>query len=145
MAYSGVIHITLGGKEQRLWFNNFANDELRRYFATDGEVITDTDLIKRIGEKWKENHLLFLKNLVYAGILGDSFVTDDKVRVSKKQVGEWIATASPEEIYGVWRVFLEAQGHYLSSDAPKEGEEGKEQEEPKEETEDEKKSPESTN
>lgn len=141
MTYSGVIHITLGGQEQRLWFNNFANDELRRYFATDGEVITDIDLIKRIGEKWKENHLLFLKNLVYAGILGDSFVKDDKVRVSKKQVGEWIATASPEEIYGVWRVFLEAQGHFLSSDVPKEGEE----QEPKEESEEEKKSPESTN
>lgn len=142
MAYSGIVYITLGGEKQRLWFNNFANDELRRYFAKEGEVITDIDLIKRIGEKWKENHLLFLKNMVYAGILGDSFVTDDKVRVTKEQVGEWIATASPEEIYSVWRVFLEAQGQTITSDTPKEGEE---KEEPKEESEDEKKSPGSTN
>lgn len=141
MAYSGIVYITLGGEKQRLWFNNFANDELRRYFAKEDEVITDTDLIKRIAEKWKENHLLFLKNMVYAGILGDSFVTDDKVRVTKEQVGEWIATASPEEIYGVWRVFLEAQGQFITPDASKEGEE---ESTPKEESEDEKKSPEST-
>lgn len=141
MAYSGIVYITLGGEKQRLWFNNFANDELRRYFAKEDEVITDTDLINRIAEKWKENHLLFLKNMVYAGILGDSFVTDDKVRVTKEQVGEWIATASPEEIYNVWRVFLEAQGQFITPDDPKEGEE---KGEPKEETEDEKKSPGST-
>lgn len=118
MNHSGVIYITLGGVKQRLWFNNFANDELRRYFAKSGEVLSDTDLIKRIAQKWEENYLLFMKNMVYAGILGDSYVKGDVVRISKEEIGEMIATANPEELYGVWKVFLDAQGAGLT---PEEG------------------------
>lgn len=144
MEGSGVIFITLGGKQERLWFNNFAAEELRRYLTNGEEVLTNVDLFKRIKERWEANNLVLLKNIVYAGIAGDSYVRDDVPRYTKEEVGALVATADSETLYSVWRVFLEAQGYNLTPDETS-SEEGGEAKPPKEETDLEKKSQGSSN
>lgn len=131
MGGNGIVYVTLQGKKERLWFNNFATEELRRYFTPEGKVISDYDFMKIIAEKWEENKYLFFKNIVYAGIVGDSYVKDDGPRYTKEEVGEMIATAGYEELIEVWNVFLRAQGFELSRD--KETEDEKPEETPDDE------------
>ena len=120
---NGIIHITLNGKEERLWFNNYATDELKRFFFPEGkDFLTQGELMQIIIDKWKENETFLLKQIVYAGILGDSFATDDKPRLTKKEVGEAIATANHGELLQAWKAFLEASGINLSRDKSEEEE-----------------------
>lgn len=130
----GIVHIEFNGNKERLHFNRYAFDELKKFFFQDKmpAVITEADLMKVIIERWRENESLLLKQLVYAGILGDSLIKDDVPRISKQEVGEVIATASDEELLEVWKVFLDSSGINLTPDPDVETQE-------EEQTEDEKK------
>lgn len=119
---NGIHHITLNGKEYRIRFNNYARAELRKFFMKEGEVsLTETQLTERIVEKWQENEVLLLKIIVYAGIVGDSLVTGFESKLSQNEVGEYIGEADNDELFKIWRIFLDAQGLNVEKDEqPKE-------------------------
>lgn len=126
-----ILEITLNGKKERLRFNNYARNELRRFFVPDDKpYLTEGELMKAIIDQWHENEHLLLKHLVYAGIVGDSLVYGSKSRVSLEEIGEYMGEAPPEEIIPIWKAFLDAQGFDL------------EQEEKEEETEEDESTPE---
>ena len=124
---NGILEITLNGKKERLRFNNYARNELRRFFVPEDKgYLTEGELMKAIIEKWKENEHLLLKMLVYAGIVGDSLVNGFTSRVRQEDIGEYIGEAPAEELLEVWKAFLAAQGFDLSQEEKEEG--GKEPE-----------------
>lgn len=131
----GIVHIHFNGKKERLQFNRFAFDELKTYLFKDKPstmLVTEGELMKSVIHRWRENESLLLKQLVYAGIAGDSYITDDEPRLTKEEIGQFIAHAKYEELLEVWKVFIEASGIDLTPDKDA-------QAEPEEQTEDEKK------
>ena len=123
---NGILEITLNGKQERLHFNNFAKDELRRFFIPEDKTyITEGELMQAVIDKWRENEHALLKMLVYAGILGDSLAGKYfNSRLSPQYIGEYIGTAPAEDLIKVWKVFLDQQGFNLSAeDEPGEQEE----------------------
>lgn len=123
---NGILEITLNGRKERLRINNFARDVLRPYFAGDKPYLSNGELMQAIIKRHKESETLLLKKIVYAGIVGDSFIDNDVPRLTEKEVGEFIGQAQPEELLRIWREFLSAQGFDLSHDESEVGEEVKE-------------------
>lgn len=118
---NGIHHITLENKQYGIRFNNYARAELRKFFMKEGEFqLTETQLTERIIEKWKENDVLLLKIIVYAGIVGDSLVKHDTPLLTREEVGAYIGEADEKELYDIWKTFLDAQGIGLNKEAPKE-------------------------
>lgn len=114
---NGIHHITIEDKQYGIRFNNYARAELRKFFMKEGEVsLTETQLTERIIEKWKENDVLLLKIIVYAGIVGYSLVKHDSPLLTRDQVGEYIGDAAETELYTIWKTFLEAQGVGLNKE-----------------------------
>ena len=130
---NGILEITLNGKKERLHFNNYAKDELRRFFIPEDKTyITEGELMKAIITKWKENEHALLKMLVYAGILGDSLAGKYfNSRLSAEYIGEYIGTAPAEDLIQVWKEFLDAQGFNLSQEGEAEEVEEESEEEQK--------------
>lgn len=130
---NGILEITLNGKKERLHFNNYAKDELRRFFIPkDKAYITQGELMKAIIDKWQENEHALLKMLVYAGILGDSLAGKYfNSRLSPEYIGEYIGTAPADDLIKVWKEFLDAQGFELTPE--EKGEEEPEELTPEEE------------
>jgi hypothetical protein len=114
---NGIHEIELNGNKERIRFNQYARAELRKFFMPAGKAyLTETELTQAIIDKWKENDVLLIKIIVYAGIVGDSLVTGFTPRLTQEEVGEFIGSAKDEELLTIWRVFLEAQGFNLSQE-----------------------------
>lgn len=114
---NGIHHILLNGKKESLRFNNYARAELRKFFMKPNEVmLTETQLTNRIIKKFRENDVVLIKMIVYAGIVGDSLVSGFESRLTSTQVGEYIGEAAPDEIFAIWRAFLDAQGINLNNE-----------------------------
>ena len=127
---NGILEITLNGQRERLRFNNYARNELRRFFVPeDKPYLSEGELMKAIIDKWKENEHLLLKMLVYAGIVGDSLVSGYKSRLTEEEIGEYIGGANPEELLVIWKAFIDAQGFNLTP--TEQGEEEEETDEKK--------------
>lgn len=119
-----MLEITLNGKKERFQFNNYARNELRRFFAGDKDYLSEGELMQAIIDKWKENEHLLLKMLVYAGILGDSLAGKRyDSRLSEEEIGTYIGDAHPDELIAIWREFLDQQGFNLSRDDAEQEEE----------------------
>ena len=120
---NGITHITLNKEQYRVRFNNYFRSEISKIFLKEGEaMLTGDQLSQRIIDKWRENETLLIRDLVYAGICGDSYVTLSTPRLTLAEVGEHIGEAPAEELFAIWRLFLDAQGYNLSRE---EGEEVK--------------------
>jgi len=109
---TGTIKLELGGKERILRFNNFSAIELSKILYT-GELATNpdmNDISNRIMEVNAKNHLLLMKTLIYAGILGNDFVVGFQESVTPEQVGEWIADLKSDDLLKVWEAFWDSMG-----------------------------------
>ena len=107
---TGIEHITLNGKEERLRFNQYARAELAKFLIPEGEAaVTQLEVTRVIIKEANKNLPALLKRIVYAGILGDSLVYGNEPRLSQEQVGEFIGDASDEELYRIWKAFLDVQ------------------------------------
>ena len=123
---NGILEITFKGKKERLRLNNYAREVLRRYFAGDKPYLTNGELMQAIIDKWKESEHLLLKKLVYAGIVGDSLVNNDTVRISEQEIGEYVGEAPPDELRAIWKEILAQQGFDLTLESEASDEEPEE-------------------
>lgn len=109
---TGTIKLQLGGKERVLRFNNFSAIELSKILYT-GELATNpdmNDISNRIMEVNAKNHLLLMKTLIYAGILGNDFVVGFQESVTPEEVGEWISDLKSDDLLKVWQSFWDSMG-----------------------------------
>lgn len=114
---NGILSIELNGKTYRCRFNNFSNSVLEKYFMPEGKIALSGDELNAIIiKKWEENSVLLIRNLVYAGIVGDSLIENDEPALTKKEVGEFIANAHPDELFAIWQEFLDSTGSNLEAD-----------------------------
>lgn len=114
---NGIHEIELNGKKERVRFNQYAKAELCKTFMPTGRVfLSQAELLEVIFQREKENSALLLKELVYAGIVGDSLVTGNASRLTIEEVGEYIGEASDNDLFNIWRCFLDAQGFNLSKE-----------------------------
>lgn len=112
---NGIHEIELNGKKERVRFNQYAKSELCKVLMPEGRVfLSQSELLGIIMARQKDNPTLLLKHIVYAGIVGDSLIENDTPRLTKKQVGEFIGSASDDDLFQIWRCFLDAQGFNLS-------------------------------
>jgi hypothetical protein len=108
---TGIIKLSIGGKERILRFNNFSAIELAKIIYKGEQANFETDdLLKRIMKLNEKNHFLLIKTLIYAGIIGNDYVVGFEESVTVEQVGEWIADIGEEDIYSVWQTFWTSMG-----------------------------------
>jgi hypothetical protein len=108
---TGIMKLSIGGKERVLRFNNFSAIELAKIIYKGEQANFETeDLLNRIMKLNEKNHFLLVKTLIYAGIIGNDYVVGFEESVTVEQVGEWIADISEEDIYSVWQTFWTSMG-----------------------------------
>jgi hypothetical protein len=108
---TGIMKLSIGGKDRVLRFNNFSAIELAKIIYKGEQANFETeDLLNRIMKLNEKNHFLLVKTLIYAGIIGNDYVVGFDESVTVEQVGEWIAEISEEEIYSVWQTFWTSMG-----------------------------------
>ena len=108
---TGIIKLSIGGKERVLRFNNFSAIELAKIIYKGEQANFETeDLLNRIMKLNEKNHFLLVKTLIYAGIIGNDYVVGFEESVTVEQVGEWIADINEEDIYSVWQTFWSSMG-----------------------------------
>ena len=108
---TGIIKLSIGGKERVLRFNNFSAIELAKIIYKGEQANFETeDLLNRIMKLNEKNHFLLVKTLIYAGIIGNDYVVGFEESVTVEQVGEWIADISEQDIYSVWQTFWTSMG-----------------------------------
>lgn len=106
---NGIIEITLKGEKVRLKFNNYAREELAKYFVPKDKIgLSQAELQEEIVNKWNDNKLLLMKNIVYAGIVGQAYIHDNTTPYTMDEIGEYIADAPYEEIFPIWETFLKS-------------------------------------
>ena len=128
-----MVEIEINGKQEQLRYNNYSDDVLKKFFMKEGELfLSPKEFMERIVERFKESETLLIKNLVYAGVVGASFIQSDTPKYSKAEIGEYIANAKPEEKNAVWQAFLEHSGINLSKEE-EETEESQEEADPEDE------------
>jgi hypothetical protein len=108
---TGIIKLSIGGKDRVLRFNNFSAIELAKIIYKGEQANFETeDLLNRIMKLNEKNHFLLVKTLIYAGIIGNDYVVGFEESVTVEQVGEWIADISEQDIYSVWQTFWTSMG-----------------------------------
>jgi len=108
---TGIMKLSIGGKERVLRFNNFSAIELAKIIYKGEQANFETeDLLNRIMKLNEKNHFLLVKTLIYAGIIGNDYVVGFDESVTVEQVGEWIAEIGEEDIYSVWQTFWTSMG-----------------------------------
>jgi hypothetical protein len=108
---TGIMKLSIGGKDRVLRFNNFSAIELAKIIYKGEQANFETeDLLNRIMKLNEKNHFLLVKTLIYAGIIGNDYVVGFEESVTVEQVGEWIAEISEEDIYSVWQTFWTSMG-----------------------------------
>lgn len=118
------IELEILGERRLLVFNNYARVEISKHIRTDidedlPEPVAFLKAIQRIND---ENNLLLLKVLVYAGHCGDCYRRQNKTDITMEQIGEWIGDASNNDMYSVFRTFMDAEGMGLPPDTlPEDG------------------------
>jgi hypothetical protein len=108
---TGIIKLSIGGKDRVLRFNNFSAIELAKIIYKGEQANFETeDLLNRIMKLNEKNHFLLVKTLIYAGIIGNDYVVGFEESVTVEQVGEWIADINEGDIYSVWQTFWTSMG-----------------------------------
>jgi hypothetical protein len=108
---TGIMKLSIGGKDRVLRFNNFSAIELAKIIYKGENANFETeDLLNRIMKLNEKNHFLLVKTLIYAGIIGNDYVVGFEETVTVEQVGEWIAEIGEEDIYSVWQTFWTSMG-----------------------------------
>lgn len=96
----GTVDITYGGKKYKVRFNNYSRFFFADKFGTDAGKIADT-----IEELKKKSIYSLLKEIVYAGVVGYALKKDEAPKLTEKQVAEYVADASDEEINELFSEF----------------------------------------
>jgi hypothetical protein len=105
------MQVTIGGKELRLKFNNFAHIELAKLLFPDKHLIYNpNDVVERLNEIGESNPLLLMKYLIYAGVAGNDLETGFSVGISHTEIGELLGKSEFNETIKVWDEFLKAMG-----------------------------------
>lgn len=113
---TGEYKIKIGGTEKSLLFNNFAHIELSKALFEGGHYVSNpSELIQRMSEMANDNIALFMKALVYAGIVGYDYRIAFKPSMTQQEVGELIGTVDEGEMIALWDVFLDAMGVNIST------------------------------
>lgn len=108
---NGIVEIEILGKKRALVFNNYARVEIAKHVDVDPLNILDS--VQELNER---NHLLLLKVLVYAAHCGDCYRRQNVTDLGMDDIGEWLADASEDDLYSVFRAFLDAEGFDLPPD-----------------------------
>lgn len=112
---TGEFKIMIGGSEKSLLFNNFAHVELSKAFFERGHYVSNpSELIDRLLELSSENVALFMKAIIYAGIVGYDYTHSFRASMTQQQVGEMIGSMDEKDIIPVWEKFLDAMGVNIS-------------------------------
>lgn len=105
----GIAEITIKGKKEQLKFNNFSTAELEKYFIPQGGGdLTQFDLNVAIAERWEQNPMLLMKNLVWAGLVGHYYVKQDFCPYTKEEIAEFVANGSKEELLPIFQIWFKA-------------------------------------
>lgn len=112
------IELEILGERRLLVFNNYARVEIAKHIQTDAsedlpEPVAFLSAIQRLND---QNSLLLFKVLVYAGHCGDCYRKQNVTDLTMEQIGEWIADATNENLYDVFKVFMDAEGMNLPPD-----------------------------
>ena len=114
---NGRIQLKIGDKTIQLWFNNFSKIELGKSLLTTVNGYpakpNEIEFLKAIQKKATENHLVLLRDVVFAGVIGHAYGTDNLIQYTKPQIAEIIATAKEDDLYEVWTTFMDAMGMNL--------------------------------
>ena len=103
--------VTIGGKELKLKFNNFAHIELAKLLFPDKHLIYNpNDVVDRLSEISESNPLLLMKYLIYAGVAGHDMETGFTVNITHGEIGELLGRSEFNETIAVWDEFLKAMG-----------------------------------
>jgi hypothetical protein len=111
---NGKILITVNNKIHQLWFNNFSKAELSKMILPkkDGFPAKPEEfpLISALTRLLDESYLSLMRDIIYSGIMGNSFATNKIPTLSIDEVSEFIATEREDNLYNVWECYLEAMG-----------------------------------
>ena len=114
---NGRIQLKIGDKTIQLWFNNFSKIELGKSLLTTVNGYpakpNEIEFLQAIQKKATENHLVLLRDVVFAGVIGHAYGTDNLIQYTKLQIAEIIATAKEDDLYEVWTTFMDAMGMNL--------------------------------
>lgn len=103
------IEIKLRGVEIPLWFNNYASAELQKMYGAD----TNTVILKLL-ERFSENYLLVLSDLIKAGIKGQYFAKEEQKPEYFFQINDYLADEDEQGLLKIWEevwsVFSEHMG-----------------------------------
>lgn len=114
---NGKTQIKLGGKQMSLWFNNFAKVELGKMLLPSKNGFPakpeELQLLDAISKMSKENHLILLSKIIYAGLIGDIYAKDKDPGFERSDITMMVAEADQDELYNCWVVFLDAMGMNL--------------------------------
>lgn len=114
---NGRIQLKIGDETIQLWFNNFSKVELGKSLLTTVNGYpakpNEIEFLQAIQKKATENHLVLLRDVVFAGVIGHAYGTDNLIQYTKPQIAEIIATANQDDLYEVWTTFMDAMGMNL--------------------------------
>lgn len=109
------LEIKLGDESVLLWFNNFSVFELNKLYGT-----TQEDILKKVNERFEENYMLLLSDLIKVGIKGNCLARGKTTPKIYKNINEHLATADTSELVKVWDVFYNMMGGDIKDDKKKE-------------------------
>jgi len=111
------LRINIGGKEIPVWFNNFSKVEIaKNLLKSNGNFPAkpqEIELILAIEKMSNESHLLLMREILWAGIIGHCNGNDEINEFSRKGISILIAEALNDDLISVWMAFLESIGMNL--------------------------------
>jgi hypothetical protein len=117
----GSFELELGGSVRNLRFNNFAHVQLSKALFENGHYVSNpAELLDKMIEMSSDNIALFMKALVFAGIIGHDYEVGFKATITQQEVGTLVANIGEEDLLKVWEVFMEAMGVNLGPHLKKE-------------------------
>lgn len=108
---TGIIEVEIHGVKRPLMFNNFATVELSKHLDVD-----PLRILESVQELNNRNHLLMIKLFVYAGHCGDCYRRQNTTDLTMDEIGDWVATASDDDLYAIYKCFMDAAGLNLPED-----------------------------
>ena len=108
------IELKMGDVKIPLWYNNYAVFELQSMYGVD-----NSEILLKVTERAKENHLLLIADLIKIGIKGHSLALNQTLPDYYDNVNLLLADADMGEVMQVWQVFIDVMGGNIESDKKK--------------------------
>lgn len=99
------MQVKAGNKTYQLWFNNYAMMEIASVFG-----IEQKEILKVCQEKLKDNFLILVGDLFYAGYKGAKLAKGEGIDLKRADVSGIVAIGDMEDLMQVWEVFRDING-----------------------------------